>query len=162
MLSLHSSTSLNLHPFRHLQILSFAIMLKSTSSSIMPRFYCATIPPPRMAGKSRESAMFFDQVEVAVWNAFFRIQVNHLSGMLLTILLLPCLLKAVSSGTSPNPRVVVVSSEVHYWAKFTKAEVESDKILQKISDKDHCTSRWGIPYFSCPAVVETPFFQGHG
>jgi NAD(P)-dependent dehydrogenase (short-subunit alcohol dehydrogenase family) len=61
--------------------------------------------------------------------------------MLLTILLFPCLLKAVSSGTSPNPRVVIVSSEAHFWAKFTKAEVESDKILQKLSDKNYCTSR---------------------
>ncbi len=59
MLSWHSSTSLDLRPFQHLQILSFAIMLKSTFSSIMPRFCCVTIPLPRMAGKSRESAMFF-------------------------------------------------------------------------------------------------------
>ena len=78
---------------------------------------------------------------------FVRIQVNHLSAMLLTTLLFPCLLKAVSSGTSPNPRVVIVSSEVHYWTQFTKAEVESDKILQKLSDKDYCSSRWGIPFF---------------
>jgi hypothetical protein len=141
MLSLHSSTSLNLHLFQHLQILSFAIMLKLTSLSVMPRFYCAIIPLPRMAGKSRESPMFFYQVEVAVWNAFVRIQVNHLSVMLLIILLFPCLLKAVSSGTPPNPRVVIVSSVAHYWTKFTKAEVESDKILQKLSDKNYCTSR---------------------
>jgi len=147
MLSSHLSTSHNLRPFPHLQTLSFAIMPRLTSSSIMPRLYSSIIPLPRMAGKSRESAMFFDQVEVAVYNAFVRIQVNHLSAMLLTILLLPCLLKAVSTGTSPNPRVVIVSSEVHYWAKFTKAEVESDKILQKLSDKDYCTSRWGIPFF---------------
>ena len=80
--------------------------------------------------------------------------------MLLTTLLFPCLLKAVSSGTSPNPRVVIVSSEVHFWAKFTKAEVESDKILQKLTDKNYCTSQCGIS-FSRPAVVETPFFQGH-
>jgi hypothetical protein len=103
--------------------------------------------------------MFFYQVEVAVWNAFVRIQVNHLSGMLLTILLLPCLLKAVSSGTSPNPRVVVVSSDLHYRGKLTKAEVESNKILQKISDKDYCTSRWGIPYFSRLAVAKHHSFR---
>jgi len=69
------------------------------------------------------------------------IQVNHLSAMLLTVLLLPCLLRAASSGTSPNPRVVIVSSDVHYWAKLSKEEVESEKILQKLSDKDHCTFR---------------------
>jgi NAD(P)-dependent dehydrogenase (short-subunit alcohol dehydrogenase family) len=69
------------------------------------------------------------------------VQVNHLSAMLLTILLLPCLFKAVSSGTSPNPRVVIVGSDVHYWTKFSETEVESDNILQKLSDENHCTSQ---------------------
>ncbi|KAI0002530.1 hypothetical protein BJV74DRAFT_973541 [Russula compacta] len=69
------------------------------------------------------------------------IQVNHLSAVLLTVLLLPCLFKAASSGTSSNPRVVIVSSDAHFMAKFSKEEVESDKILQKISDKGHCTTR---------------------
>jgi len=67
------------------------------------------------------------------------IQVNHLSAVLLTVLLFPCFLKAASSGTSPNPQVVIVSSDVHYWANWSKGELESDKILQKLSDKDHCT-----------------------
>jgi hypothetical protein len=86
--------------------------------------------------------------------------VNHLSAVLLTILLLPCLLKAASSGTSPNPRVVIVASDVHYWTKFSKTEVESEKILRKLSDKDHCTSPWGrsLPYLT---VIVTPLFQGH-
>jgi hypothetical protein len=69
--------------------------------------------------------------------------------MLLTVLLLPCLFKAASSGTSPNPRVVVVSSELHYWSKISKTEVESDKILQKLNDKDYCTSRSGILFHLC-------------
>ncbi|KAI0300567.1 hypothetical protein B0F90DRAFT_1629757 [Multifurca ochricompacta] len=69
------------------------------------------------------------------------IQVNHLSATLLTVLLLPCLLKAASSGTSPNPRVVIVSSDVHYWAKLSKEEFESDKVLSKLSDKEYCTSQ---------------------
>ncbi|KAH9969289.1 hypothetical protein BGW80DRAFT_1177028 [Lactifluus volemus] len=67
------------------------------------------------------------------------IQVNHLSSVLLTVLLLPCLLKAASSGLSPNPRVVVLSSDVHYAAKLSEEEVESAKILEKLSDKDYCT-----------------------
>jgi retinol dehydrogenase-12 len=70
------------------------------------------------------------------------IQVNHFSTMLLTVLLLPCLLKAASSGTSPNPRVVIVLSDVHYWAKLSKEEVESEKILQKLRDKNYCTPQW--------------------
>ena len=83
-----------------------------------------------------------------VLNVLFSIQVNHLSAMLLTILLLPCLFKAVSSGTSPNPRVVIVASDVHYWTKFSETEVESDNILQKLSDKNYCTPRWDIPFFA--------------
>jgi hypothetical protein len=66
MLSSHLSTSHNLRLFRNLQTLSFAIMLKSTSLSQMPGFYCTTIPRPRMAGKRRESAMFFYQIKVVV------------------------------------------------------------------------------------------------
>ena len=167
MPSLHSSTSHNLRPFQHLQILSLAIMLKSISSSIMPGLCCMIIPLLKMVGNSRESLMFFGRVKVAVLKVFVRIQVNHLSAMLLTILLFPCLLKAASSGTSPNPRIVIVNSGVHYWAKFSKAEVESDKILQKISDKDYCTSRWGSPFFashsnlnnilSGSCVTDTPY-----
>ncbi|KAH9177633.1 hypothetical protein EDB89DRAFT_2218277 [Lactarius sanguifluus] len=70
------------------------------------------------------------------------IQVNHLSAVLLTILLLPCLLKAASSGSSPNPRVVVVSSDVHYWASLSKEMAENDDgVLQKLSSKDYCTPK---------------------
>ncbi len=117
----------------------------------MQRLHSIIIPLPRMAGKRRESAVFI--VQIAVLIVLVRVQVNHLSAILLTILLFPCLFKAVSSGTSPNPRVVIVSSDVHYWAKFSKVELESDKILQKLSDKDHCSSRWGNP---------GPFFASAG
>jgi hypothetical protein len=79
--------------------------------------------------------------------------------MLLTVLLLPCLLKAASSGASPNPRVVIVSSDVHYWAKLSKEEVESDKILQKLSDQNYCTPQW-VHSFSRLAVAVT--FVGRG
>jgi hypothetical protein len=68
--------------------------------------------------------------------------VNHLSAVLLTTLLLPCLLKAASSGSSPNPRLVVVSSDAHYrpGARLSKEMTEgTDKILRKLSDKDYCT-----------------------
>jgi len=74
-------------------------------------------------------------------NILGRIQVNHLSAMLSTILLLPCLLKAASSGTSPNPRVVIVTSDTHYLSKLSEEELESDNILKKLSDKGHCVPR---------------------
>lgn len=40
------------------------------------------------------------------------LQTNHLSTMLLTLLLTPVLSK------SPSPRIVVVSSEVHFWLEI--------------------------------------------
>jgi retinol dehydrogenase 12 len=89
--------------------------------------------------KKCESAADVFGLKSGILTALRRIQVNHLSSVLLTVLLLPCLLKAASSGTSPNPRVVVLSSDVHYWAKLSKEEVESAKILDKLNDKDHCT-----------------------
>jgi len=96
-------------------------------------------PLPVMAGKRRESTVLLIESRCVEYPG--RIQVNHLSAVLLTVLLLPCLLRAVSSGTSPNPRVVIVSSTGHHWAEFSKEEIESDKVLQKLSDKDHCTPR---------------------
>jgi hypothetical protein len=98
--------------------------------------------------------VFLDQI--AVLNVLVRVQVNHLSAVLLTILLLPCLLKAASSGTSSNPRVVIVASDVHYWTMFSKAEVEREKILRKLSDKDRCTSPWGHSLLYLTVVV-TPY-----
>jgi|SRR5712671_560382 len=95
-----------------------------------------------MAGKSRESASSLTQV--CCVECAGRIQVNHLSAVLLTVLLLPCLLRAASTGTSPNPRIVIVSSAVHHWVRLSKEEVENDKILQKLSDKDYCTFRWAV------------------
>ena len=160
MLNLHSSTSLNLRPFQHLRILSFAIMLKSTSSSIMPGLHSGITPLPRMAGKRRESLrLVLSSSSTFGLNVLVRIQVNHLSAMLLTILLLPCLFKAVSSGTSPNPRVVIVSSDVHYWTKFSETEVGSDNILRKLSDKDYCTSQWDIPFRVWRSFVTPIFFR---
>ena len=106
----------------------------------MPRLHYCIIPLPGMAGKKRESLAFSSPSTFGV-DVLVRIQVNHLSAMLLTILLLPCLFKAVSSGTSPNPRVVVVGSDVHYWTKISETEVASDNILKKLSDEDYSAPR---------------------
>jgi len=52
------------------------------------------------------------------------------------ILLLPCLLKTPKE--LPATRLVVVSSDVHYRATLEK-EISSPGILQKLSQKEHCT-----------------------
>ncbi|THH20352.1 hypothetical protein EW146_g961 [Bondarzewia mesenterica] len=76
------------------------------------------------------------------------LQVNHLSCMLLSLLLLPCMLSSASSS-SPYPRMVIVSSDVHYWANLTKDELASPNILEKLNDSNYCNSsvmrhRYGI------------------
>jgi len=48
------------------------------------------------------------------------LQTNHLSNLLLLSLLRPLLRKAAASGV--EPRVVVVASEVHFWAAFKEGE----------------------------------------
>ena len=128
----------------------------------MPRLHVWIIPRLMMAGKKCESLVFSPPSTCSVM-VLVRIQVNDLSAMLLTILLFPCLFKAVSSGTSVNPRVVIVSSDVHYWTKFSETEVESNNILQKLSDKNYCTSQWETSFLAWRSFV-TPFFlifQGH-
>ncbi|KZS88794.1 NAD(P)-binding protein, partial [Sistotremastrum niveocremeum HHB9708] len=59
------------------------------------------------------------------------LQTNHLSSAFLTLLLLPSLSKAES-------RVVFVTSELHLVVESLK-EAESPDIIEKLSDKDHCS-----------------------
>jgi len=65
------------------------------------------------------------------------LQVNHLATALLTLLLLPYVKK--SPGSSPTPRIVIVASEVHYLIP-SMPEAESPSILEKLNDKEYCTS----------------------
>ena len=65
-----------------------------------------------------------------------RLQVNDLSCVLLSILLLPCLLKAPKE--LPQPRLVIVSSDNHYHATLEK-EISSPGILARLNEKEHCT-----------------------
>ncbi|EGN97796.1 hypothetical protein SERLA73DRAFT_182545 [Serpula lacrymans var. lacrymans S7.3] len=66
------------------------------------------------------------------------IQVNHLSTALLSLLLMP---NMISAGTLSSPsRVVIVSSDVHYWATIEDEVRNSPKVLAKLSDKTYCTT----------------------
>ena len=72
------------------------------------------------------------------------IQVNHLSTALLSLLMLPHLLKTTKSS-SITPRLVIVSSEVHYLTNISKIERDSPDILEKLSDKEYCTPSFVHP-----------------
>ncbi|KAI0065468.1 NAD(P)-binding protein [Artomyces pyxidatus] len=68
------------------------------------------------------------------------LQVNDLSSALLTILLLPLLLKSAAKSKF-SPRAVIVASDVHYWAKLTPEELASPNLLETLNDKEHCTPK---------------------
>jgi len=66
------------------------------------------------------------------------LQVNYLSPSLLALLLLPRMIQTGKEyGTAP--RLVVVTSEVHFWAHLDQNVLESPDILKTIGSKEYCT-----------------------
>ncbi|KAF7966701.1 hypothetical protein HWV62_37328 [Athelia sp. TMB] len=68
-----------------------------------------------------------------------QLHVNHLGTTLLSLLLLPTLLKTGTESSIPA-RLVVVSSDMHYWTSISKKEQASPNILATMNSKEHCTS----------------------
>ncbi|KAJ3525458.1 hypothetical protein NM688_g8400 [Phlebia brevispora] len=67
------------------------------------------------------------------------LQVNHLSTALLAVLLLPNLVRtAQKHGT--HSRLVIVSSDTHYWTKFDEEMLDAPSILRKLNDREFCTT----------------------
>ncbi|KAF9447064.1 NAD(P)-binding protein [Macrolepiota fuliginosa MF-IS2] len=66
------------------------------------------------------------------------LQVNNLSSSLLALLLLPRVLKtAKQHGTIP--RIVIVSSEVHFWTTFEDKVLDSPNAFEVLGSKEYCT-----------------------
>ncbi|OAX31784.1 short-chain dehydrogenase [Rhizopogon vinicolor AM-OR11-026] len=66
------------------------------------------------------------------------LQVNYLSTALLSILMLPHLIK---TGTHESAsRLVIVSSNVHYIAHTLNGADKWDNIIEKLNDQAYCTS----------------------
>ncbi|KAG2139821.1 uncharacterized protein EDB93DRAFT_1090014 [Suillus bovinus] len=65
------------------------------------------------------------------------LQVNHLATSLLSLLLIPQLVAAGRKSSTPS-RMVIVSSEVHYWVTPTKELGASSKPLKTLSSKEWC------------------------
>ncbi|KAI0035832.1 short-chain dehydrogenase [Vararia minispora EC-137] len=68
------------------------------------------------------------------------LQVNLLSCALLSILLLPLVLKTsyLTAVTAHRPRLVFVTSDTHYWVKSIPEISNTSNILEKLNDKDYC------------------------
>jgi len=73
---------------------------------------------------------------------FSRLQTNHIGTSLVALLLLPYLSNA--SITTCFPRIVIVSSDVHYFLKSLK-EAKFEKILDSLNNEK--TADMGDRYF---------------
>lgn len=68
------------------------------------------------------------------------LQITCLSTPLVALLLLPSMLKTTREH-STLPRLVVVSSEVHYWAAIDKSVTENPDMLKTMGSAEYCTPK---------------------
>jgi retinol dehydrogenase-12 len=72
-----------------------------------------------------------------------RLQVNDLSTSLLALLLLPIMIKTAKEHAT-LPRLVVVSSGVHYWITIEKDLCESPTMLKTFGSSEYCTPKYAL------------------
>jgi len=77
------------------------------------------------------------------------LQVNHLGPSLLILLLLPYLME--SPASPPTPRIVIVSSEAHFFVS-SLPEAKSPKILAKLNDEQYWKASKQSPMALYPVV----------
>lgn len=65
------------------------------------------------------------------------LQINDLATFLLSILLLPHLIRTAQEF-STTPRLSIVASDVHYFADIPQAALDSPNVFRTLSDKQHC------------------------
>ncbi|KAG2756283.1 NAD(P)-binding protein [Suillus brevipes Sb2] len=84
-------------------------------------------------------------------------QVNYLSTALLSILMLPHLIK---TGTPEHAsRLVIVSSEVHYLANRLKGADKWPSIIETINDETYCTSSVMSNRYPLSKLLEVMFIR---
>ena len=66
------------------------------------------------------------------------LQVNHLATALLSLLLMPNLIRTAQAHGTIS-RMVIVSSDMHYSVKLEEELLDAPSLLQKLSDKTYCT-----------------------
>ncbi|KAJ7483188.1 hypothetical protein FB451DRAFT_1129081 [Mycena latifolia] len=68
------------------------------------------------------------------------LQVSNLSTPLLALLLLPRMIQTAQEHATV-PRIVVVSSSVHYWLKIEKSLCEDPEMLKTMASAEYCTPK---------------------
>lgn len=85
------------------------------------------------------------------------LQVNYLSTALLSMLMLPHLIK---TGTPEHAsRLVIVSSEVHYLANKLKGADKWPSIIETINDEAYCTSSIMRDRYNLSKLLEVMFIR---
>jgi hypothetical protein len=74
---------------------------------------------------------------------FYSLQVNDLSTPLVSFLLLPAMIKTAQQHAT-LPRIVVVSSEVHYWVEIEKRVYENPDIIKTLGSSEYCTDSYAL------------------
>ncbi|KAH7923140.1 NAD(P)-binding protein [Leucogyrophana mollusca] len=85
------------------------------------------------------------------------LQVNYLSTALLSILMIPSLIK--SSTPEAASRLVVVSSEAHYLANRMKGALKWPSILEKLNDEKWCTASVMRDRYNLSKLLEIMFVR---
>lgn len=85
------------------------------------------------------------------------LQVNYLSTALLSLLMLPHLIK---TGTPEHAsRLVIVSSEVHHLANRLKGADKWPNIIETINDEAYCTSSVMLNRYALSKLLEVMFVR---
>ncbi|KAJ6474691.1 hypothetical protein C8R47DRAFT_1022078 [Mycena vitilis] len=90
------------------------------------------------------------------WEA--SVQVNDLSTPLLGLLLLPAMIKTAQQY-STHPRLVVVSSETHYWVDIEKEVCEKPDILKTLGSSEYCTDKNMAPRYMLTKLLNVFFVR---
>lgn len=70
------------------------------------------------------------------------LQTNHLSSALLSLLLLPKMLAtARNHPKATKPCISIVSSETHYFGKFTEPALQSGNLLETLGSEEYCRTQ---------------------
>ncbi|KII92883.1 hypothetical protein PLICRDRAFT_134861 [Plicaturopsis crispa FD-325 SS-3] len=99
-------------------------------------------------------AVFRRDVSPDGWES--TLQVNYLSTAMLSLLLLPAM-ERTAKAHSTAPRLVIVSSSMHYWTSITDDVRKSPNILEKLNDEKYCTPSVMADRYSVSKLLEVFF-----
>ncbi|KAF5383770.1 hypothetical protein D9615_003778 [Tricholomella constricta] len=86
------------------------------------------------------------------------LQVNCLSLSLLALRLLPQMIQT-SEKYATRPRLVVVTSEVHFWSNIEKSVLEGNEIYKTLGSKEYCTPTIMAGRYNDSKLLNVMFYQ---